>query len=108
MSKKNKRKTKKSRSDASQLIERAEKRLAKSLAQLDDARAKVSRRERDVADLLSRYGRTPAQAEPAAEAIPLGSPVSETSSNGLSDGDTEAADAAPVTADRAAAHEPGR
>jgi hypothetical protein len=50
--------------DAQREIARAEKRLAAALQELDDARAKLSRRETTLADLLRKHGRMPDDPQP--------------------------------------------
>lgn len=45
--------------DAQREIARAEQRLAAALQELDDARAKLTRRETTLADLLRKHGRMP-------------------------------------------------
>ena len=60
-----------SRDDGSADIRRAEKRLSKALAGVDDAREKVLRRERDLAKLMARYGRTVPDSATADDVIPL-------------------------------------
>jgi hypothetical protein len=89
MSRKNKPTKKKAREDGSLLIKRAEKRLATALGKADAAREKVSRRERDLAELMARYRPEPSQSSAAEEAIPLAAPLIENSSNGVDDADIE-------------------
>jgi hypothetical protein len=48
--------------DAQRAIARAEKRLAAALHDLDDARARLIRRETQLADLLRKHGRMPEDA----------------------------------------------
>ena len=87
----------KTRDNGSKQIERAEKRLAKALAGVDDARGKVTRRERNLAKLMERHGRaTPASAS-ADEAIPLNAPSHAVSENGTAHRDGSADHAELVT-----------
>lgn len=63
--------------DAQREIARAEKRLAAALQDLDDARAKLTRRESKLADLLRKHGRMPdsrqvqAQSQPQPQPLPF-------------------------------------
>jgi outer membrane protein TolC len=86
----------KKRDDGSAEIARAEKRLAKALADVHDARAKVQRRERDLAALMERHGRTVPVDNSHDDAIPLEAPTQPVSTNGASDDDAEPAETEPV------------
>jgi hypothetical protein len=92
------------RADGSAEVKRAEERLSAALADVDAARAKVSRRERDLAALMERYNRTPTIGHPDAEAIPLAAPSLTAIENGSAH--TEPEGAKPATAEEpAAAHD---
>jgi hypothetical protein len=86
---KNGRVTGKKRDDGSADIKRAEERLAKALAAVDDARSKVARRERDLAALMERHGRTPALDASPDAAIPLEAPSQSVSGNGTAHADAD-------------------
>ncbi len=68
--------------DGSAEIKQAEQRLSKALAEVDAARVKVQRRERDLAKLMERYGRTTPAASETDEAILLQAPNEPASANG--------------------------
>jgi hypothetical protein len=59
--------------DGAAEIARAERKLANALANVEAARDKLSRRERELADLLQRHGRLPAP-EPGETIPPDGAP----------------------------------
>jgi hypothetical protein len=86
----------KERDNGSAEIRRAEKRLAKALAEVDEAREKVQRRERDLAQLMDRHGRTAPISTMADEAIPLEAPSQTASENGAPHSDVEAVEAEQV------------
>jgi hypothetical protein len=81
-------KTKKQKSDSKKLdngsaeIRRAEKRLAKALAGVDDAREKAQLRERDLVKLMERHGRAASVSPVTDEAIPLEAPSHAVADNG--------------------------
>jgi hypothetical protein len=68
--------------DGAKEIKRAEARLAKAVTEMEDARAKVSRRERDLADLLARHGQTPSAVAISESVIALDAPASDPAENG--------------------------
>jgi len=86
------RKGAKKRDNGSAEINRAETRLTKALAGVDDARGKVARRERDLAALMKRHGRTAVLESSATEAAPLEASSQGASDNGTADTDAEAND----------------
>jgi hypothetical protein len=77
---KNKSKQRDARSqDAKRDIARAEKRLAAALEDLDDARAKLTKREAKLAGLLREHGRLPEATLAPAEPFAADNGASETS-----------------------------
>ena len=86
----------KKRDNGSAEIKRAEKRLAAALAGVDEAREKVQRRERDLAQLIDRHGRTAPSSTIADDAISLETPSQPASENGAPHFDVEAVEAEPV------------
>lgn len=98
----NKQKDAKKRDAGSAEIKRAEDRLAGALAEVDDARKKVARRERDLAALMERHGRTAPIGNPDAEAIPLAAPsfiaIENRSAQAEPEAATPAMDEQPVAA----------
>ena len=94
----------KKRNDGSAEISRAEERLAGALAEVDDARKKVARRERDLAALMERHGRSAPIGNPDAEAIPLAAPSFTAIENGSAQAEPEATEPAP-TEEPAAVHD---
>ncbi len=89
---KDKRNGAKKRGNGSAEIKRAETRLTKALAGVDDARGKVARRERDLAALMKRHGRTVVLEPSATEAAPLEASSQGASENGTVDADAESVD----------------
>jgi hypothetical protein len=82
--------------DGSAEIRRAEKRLANALAVVDEAREKVQRRERDLAQLMDRHGRTAPVTAVSDDAIPLEATSQTASENGAPHSDVEPVEAEPV------------
>lgn len=78
-------------------IKRAEQRLARALAGVDTAREKVSRRERDLAMLMTRHGRSPEPDTSTDTAIPLAAPAQIASENGAAQVAAEADDEGSVS-----------
>lgn len=93
---KGKRKGAKQRDDGSAEIKRAEDRLARALADIDTAREKVARRERDLAALMERHGRIPAPDTAGDAAIPLAAPSRTAFENGTADDAAESVGQEPV------------
>ncbi|MEX1159062.1 MAG: hypothetical protein WEC79_09060 [Thermomicrobiales bacterium] len=90
--------------DGSAEIKRAEERLSAAFADVDAAREKVARRERDLAASMERYGRTVTIGQPDAEAIPLAAPSLTAIENGSAHTEPESVE--PATAEEpAAAHD---
>lgn len=87
------------RDDGSAEIRRAEKRLSKALAGVDEAREKVQRRERGLAKLMERHGRTAPVSAASHDAIPLEAPSQTASESGATRADTEPAEAEPAQAE---------
>lgn len=82
--------------DGATEVVRAQKRLASALADLDAARDKVARRERDLGSLMQRY--RPAESGDVLEdvAIPLDGPTQPVSANGVEHEAAESVDAEPA------------
>jgi hypothetical protein len=89
MGKKNKKKSNKKaaadRNDGAIEIKRAEERLTKAISDVEVARQKVARRERDLAEVLARHGRIVSEAEDMELAIPLEATASHPAENGAGD-----------------------
>jgi hypothetical protein len=93
----------KTQDDGSAEIRRAEKRLAAALAVVDEAREKVQRRERDLAQLMDRHGRTAPVSTTSDEAIPLEATSQTASENGAPHAEAEPVEVEPVEAGSAEA-----
>jgi hypothetical protein len=78
------------RSDGAKEIKQAEARLAKAIAAVEEARSKVTRRERDLADVLARHGHPPPAVVVTESVIALDAPASDPAANGSAQVEPEA------------------
>lgn len=86
--------------DGEAKVRRAEKRLARALTEVDAARDKVARRERDLGVVLARYGRIAPAVETEDIEVPAGALSRRASGSEIEDVESVAADPEPAMRDR--------